>query len=550
MVSLHRDAAAYSQAVELLANGSPAIRRAAAEALGRMGNRAAVPHLLRAAGSANDRILKHSITFALIELANPVAILASASGDKPPGTLAAALVAMDQMPDGGLRSTQVIPLLNASDATLRDTARWLVSRHTEWGGELRDWFRQQLIGLADNEPTNEVDGVEALQAMLVEFAVHPAVQQLLAETLEGNDSSTRAKQVSLRAIARAPLAKTPAAWRVSLAGMIRGGDQVPRVLSAVRELPLVAAADDPLNAALLTFADSVTNSIEDRVLALAVVARSLKEVTESQFTLLLDVVAMESSAGARSAAVDALSNAPLTPDQLERLCTTIESAGPLELNRLLTPYSGSADERLGMKLLASLEASPALPSLRIDILRTSLAKHGPNVHKGIDALEMQLNVDAASQRKRIEELLPQMAKGDVARGHAVFYSSKAACSACHVLGNAGGTVGPELTRIGEARTERDLLESILYPNLSFVRSYEPVSVVTVDGRTINGTIRDETDKEYILATGPDQEVRVSRDDVEQIEPSTVSIMPGGLDGQLTVQQLADLVAFLKNASGQ
>jgi putative heme-binding domain-containing protein len=72
-------------------------------------------------------------------------------------------------------------------------------------------------------------------------------------------------------------------------------------------------------------------------------------------------------------------------------------------------------------------------------------------------------------------------------------------------------------------------------------------VVTVDGRAINGAIRDETAQEYFLTTGPDQEVRIAHDDVEEIQPSTVSIMPTGLDKQLTMQELADLVAFLKNA---
>ena len=44
----------------------------------------------------------------------------------------------------------------------------------------------------------------------------------------------------------------------------------------------------------------------------------------------------------------------------------------------------------------------------------------------------------------------------------------------------GGHVGPDLTNIGQARTERDLLESIVYPSASFVRSYEPIIVVTTD----------------------------------------------------------------------
>jgi putative heme-binding domain-containing protein len=118
------------------------------------------------------------------------------------------------------------------------------------------------------------------------------------------------------------------------------------------------------------------------------------------------------------------------------------------------------------------------------------------------------------------------------------------------MGHAGGLVGPDLSHIGEARTERDLLESILYPSLSFVRSYEPVLVVTADGRTINGTVVDETESEYVLATGVDQQIRLRRDEVDELEPSLVSIMPGGLDGQLSVQEMADLVAFLKNATGK
>ncbi|MEX0611960.1 MAG: hypothetical protein WD229_07555, partial [Pirellulales bacterium] len=151
------------------------------------------------------------------------------------------------------------------------------------------------------------------------------------------------------------------------------------------------------------------------------------------------------------------------------------------------------------------------------------------------------------QRARIEELLPLMAKGDVHRGHAVYHSAKAACSACHRLGHAGGTIGPELTRIGETRTERDLLESILFPNLSFVRSYEPVLIMTVDGRAISGVIRDETPQEYIVTVGADEEVRVLHEDVDEIVPSNVSIMPAGLDKQLSLEELADLTAFLKNA---
>jgi len=57
-------------------------------------------------------------------------------------------------------------------------------------------------------------------------------------------------------------------------------------------------------------------------------------------------------------------------------------------------------------------------------------------------------------------------------------------------------------------------------------------------------LRDAPD-EVLLATGPNQEARIARDEIEEIRASTVSVMPAGLDQQLTPRDLADLVAFLR-----
>jgi hypothetical protein len=50
-----------------------------------------------------------------------------------------------------------------------------------------------------------------------------------------------------------------------------------------------------------------------------------------------------------------------------------------------------------------------------------------------------------------------------------------------------------------------------------------------------------------LTTGPNQQVRIARDEIEAIRQSDISIMPAGLDKQLSLQELADLVEFLKAA---
>ena len=63
---------------------------------------------------------------------------------------------------------------------------------------------------------------------------------------------------------------------------------------------------------------------------------------------------------------------------------------------------------------------------------------------------------------------------------------------------------------------------------------------------MNGLIRSETPDELVIATGPNKEERVAKADIEEMRPSSVSIMPPGLEKQITLEQLADLIAFLKN----
>jgi len=113
------------------------------------------------------------------------------------------------------------------------------------------------------------------------------------------------------------------------------------------------------------------------------------------------------------------------------------------------------------------------------------------------------------------------------------------------MGYVGGKVGPDLTRIGGIRTARDMLEAILYPSASFVRSYEPVQVSTDSGKVYNGLLKHQDTREVVLTLGPTQDVRIPRGEIDEMIPGKVSVMPAGLDQQLSPQELADLLAFLQ-----
>ena len=155
---------------------------------------------------------------------------------------------------------------------------------------------------------------------------------------------------------------------------------------------------------------------------------------------------------------------------------------------------------------------------------------------------------AAAIRSALEELLNDAAGGrHPPRPGDLQQHAARRCRTCHTIGYVGGKIGPDLTRIGQIRQPRDLVESILFPSASFVRSYEPVLVRTADGQVHQRQAEEgrcRTRSSLTLAA--DKEVRIAREDIEEMLPGKVSIMPAGLDKQLSLQELADLVEFLRN----
>lgn len=86
----------------------------------------------------------------------------------------------------------------------------------------------------------------------------------------------------------------------------------------------------------------------------------------------------------------------------------------------------------------------------------------------------------------------------------------------------------------------------MLPSASFARGYEPFTVAADDGQVISGIIVRETADAIYLVNNTRVEVRVPRTAIESLTQSTVSIMPEGMDQQLSHQELSDLIAFLQS----
>jgi putative heme-binding domain-containing protein len=284
---------------------------------------------------------------------------------------------------------------------------------------------------------------------------------------------------------------------------------------------------------------------EVRLDAMASAPEGVDKVEPELFEFLVAHLDPSQPVAVRGSAARVFAKAKLTPDQLQALTDSVKTAGPLELPTLLGAYENATDEQVGLKLVNALKQSKALSSVRADLLKSSLSKFPGSVQKQGEALLASLDINPAKQTAHIDQLMASLKGGDVRRGQAVFNSTKAACSSCHTIGYLGGKVGPDLTKIGQVRTERDLLESVIYPSASFVRSYEPVVVTTKSGDVQNGLVLGDGGDEVHLATGPRSEVRIARAEIREMRPSAVSVMPAGLEDQLTRQELADLLAFLR-----
>ncbi|MCA9106087.1 MAG: hypothetical protein KDA83_11700, partial [Planctomycetales bacterium] len=75
--------------------------------------------------------------------------------------------------------------------------------------------------------------------------------------------------------------------------------------------------------------------------------------------------------------------------------------------------------------------------------------------------------------------------------------------------------------------------------------YEPWVAETLDGGTFQGILVDQDSQTITLAWSPTESIRLDRQDLVDLSPTSVSIMPSGFDQQLSDQDLADLLAFLK-----
>jgi putative membrane-bound dehydrogenase-like protein len=278
----------------------------------------------------------------------------------------------------------------------------------------------------------------------------------------------------------------------------------------------------------------------------------------------------------RLAMISAVSQAAQA-DALPRLLAILDEANGAEAIRgaALSGLGYYDDEALGAEVLRRYESLPQALRARVIALTAS---RGPWAHAlvravnemnidpkevSVDQIRQMLAHDDDALGKAIESrwgkiraatpgekmsYVPVLGRvlgagvGNLESGHKLYMKH---CGVCHTLHGEGEKIGPDLTS-ADRKNRDSLLLNILDPSGTIRPEFISQTAVLVDGRVLTGLVIESSPQQITLVDAKQQKTAIPRGEIDQIEPSTTSLMPERLLEQLQEQELRDLFRYLQS----
>jgi putative heme-binding domain-containing protein len=522
----------------LLGHERAQVRQAAAEALAHCGDRSSLPQIFASLASTDEAVTRHSLIYAIHRLAATNDLLQLAQ-EAEADVRSVSLRLLDQPPRSAVPLAAALAAIGSPDARLREAGIFVVRRHPEWSDVIADTLRQWL---ASPKLPPELD--PAVYELVSELLANRSISGVAAESLAGYQAAGQGERIGrlLQAIERSRLREIPGELVGALKQLIDDRDAAVRS-AAMRTIGVLGIVQ--LDRELSAIAADARQPTPCRLAALHALRGRRADAIQDGWDVLVAGLAADAPAVDRLMAFEVISVGQLTKEQLREFLPLVAGdplmapSGliPLLQRSLVDAPVGDVFDYVDAALRGGWMPSAADVQPLLDKLVTFDADRTAQLQEMID-------VATGGQRERLQSLTPLLSSGDVNRGRSVFMTSQAACAKCHRIGREGGSIGPELTRIGAARTARDLLESIVVPAATIAQGYELHQLVTTDGRSLVGAIIGQDDAHLLLRNTSGAEQRIARSDIEQIQRSSGSIMPDGLDRVLTQDELRDVIAYL------
>ncbi len=137
--------------------------------------------------------------------------------------------------------------------------------------------------------------------------------------------------------------------------------------------------------------------------------------------------------------------------------------------------------------------------------------------------------------------------GDVERGRQLY--TQQSCAACHTDANGQTPKGPHLVDIGKRYKHDELIESLLKPSARIAQGFDSWVFLTTEGAVHEGFVARESAESIHVRRINGLALELLKSDVEERKKLDQSMMPAGIVGNLTPEQLADLLAYLDSLRG-
>jgi len=400
------------------------------------------------------------------------------------------------------------------------------------------WMRAAVLSSASRFPAIILGGVLTTPADAPDRG--EMIEQLIATAVGSEDPLDLKRVLELIAPAGGTSAES---WRLAaLAGLLDALGRQGRDLDsfAASSIPEVRAAMTRIKRALidaraLARDESCEESV--RAAAIALLGRDRSEAA-GDLELLKKLLARRTPPGLQLRALSALgrTRSPRVPE----LLLENWSQHPPSLRNAILATLSERDEWID-RLLEAMEKRVIAPTELPPVNRERLLRHkNQTIAKRASAL---LAVTAAGNR--VEAVAAYRSAvglaGDPSRGQAIFATN---CSSCHALNGQGHAVGPDLTAM-RAKSPEDFLVAILDPNAAIEPRFINYQIDTRDGRSLLGVVNAESANSLTLVQGGGLEEKILRTDIAEIRASNISLMPEGLEQNMTAQDLADLIAYLR-----
>ena len=397
--------------------------------------------------------------------------------------------------------------------------------------------------------------VDALATIARRDAADPWIRAAVLSSVANKSDELLARLLADAKFTASPAAAEMTRQLAQIVGIRRQDDEIQRAFEAARKTDAVLEVALGVGAGLKRaglslrqsaaprFVDGLLDMGRDTALAEAPLDVRLKAI---------QALAYDDFERVKDAFADLL--APKQPQEVQRAAVlTLSSFSQPEVAMTLLngwrTYTPAIRAEVISALLDARNRVPALldaiegglvPANQIPFARRATLLRGADARTK-ERLNQMFVVAVASRKDVLAQYQAALArKGDATRGKTVFES---VCAACHRAGDVGKDVGPNLATIRQWNPEQVLI-NILDPNREVAPNFVGYTIETKDGRTIDGIITSENVASVTLKRAEGVTEIVLRREIAQLSAFGLSLMPEGLEAAISVEQMADLLAFL------